>query len=48
MMLRPVVTALSEDICMDYQGRRKQSADGQAQLDVDGEVANNLRAKFWT
>ena len=24
------------------QGRRKQSPDGQAQLDVSGEVVNNL------
>ena len=35
-----------------YQGRRKQSVDGQAQLDVGGEDANNSRAKcaakFWT
>ena len=34
------------------QGRRKQSPDGQAELDVSGEVVNNLRAKraakFWT
>ena len=34
------------------QGRRKQSPDGQAQLDVGGKVVNNLRvnraAKFWT
>ena len=34
------------------QGRRKQSPDGQAQLDVGGEAANNLRsklaAKIWT
>ena len=34
------------------QGRWKQSADGQAQLDVGGEAANNLRmkrtAKIWT
>ena len=27
------------------QDRRKQSADGQAQVDVGGEDANNLRAK---
>ena len=27
------------------QGCRKQSADGQAQLDVGGEAVNNLRAK---
>ena len=34
------------------QGRRKQSPDGQAQLDVGGEAVNNLRAKraakIWT
>jgi len=34
------------------QGRRKQSVDGQAQLDVGGEAVNNSRtkrtAKFWT
>ena len=34
------------------QGRRKQSPDGQAQLDVGGEVVNNSRAKLaakiWT
>ena len=34
------------------QGRRKQSADGQAQLDGGGEVDHNSRAKraakFWT
>ena len=34
------------------QGRRKQSPDGQAQLDVGGEVVNNSRAKraakIWT
>ena len=28
-----------------YQGYQKQSADGQAQLDVGGEVVNNLHAK---
>ena len=27
------------------QARRKQSPDGQAQLDVGGEAANNSRAK---
>ena len=27
------------------QGRRKQSADGQAQLDVCGEAVNNSRSK---
>ena len=27
------------------QGCWKQSVDGQAQLDVGGEVANNLRTK---
>ena len=34
------------------QGHRKRSPDGQAQLDVGGEVVNNLRvkraAKIWT
>jgi len=31
------------------QGSRKQSADGQAQLGVGGEAANNSRAaKIWT
>ena len=34
------------------QGRRKQSPDGQAQLDVGGEAVNNSRAKrsakIWT
>ena len=34
------------------QGRRKQSPDGQAQLDVGGEGVNNSRAKLaakiWT
>jgi len=34
------------------QGRRKQSVDGQAQLDAGGEAANNSHAKyaakFWT
>ena len=39
-------------ITVQLQGRRKQSADGQAQLDVGGEAANNLRAKcaakIWT
>ena len=34
------------------QGRRKQSPDGQAQLDVSGEGVNNSRAKhaakIWT
>ena len=34
------------------QGRRKQSPDGQAQLDVGGEAVNNSRAKLaakiWT
>ena len=37
---------------MYRQGRRKQSPDGQAQLDVGGEVVNNSRAKLaakiWT
>ena len=37
---------------LPVQGHWKQSADGQAQLEVGGEVANNLRtkhmAKFWT
>ena len=36
----------------DSQGCRKQSPDGQAQLDVGGEVVNNSRAKhaakIWT
>ena len=27
------------------QGRRKQSADGQAQFDVNDEIGNNSRAK---
>ena len=27
------------------KGCRKQSVDGQAQLDVGGEAGNNLRAK---
>ena len=31
--------------CSLVQGRRKQSPDGQAQLDVGGEVVNNSRAK---
>ena len=35
-----------------WQGRRKQSPDGQAQLDVGGKVVNNSRAKraakIWT
>ena len=34
------------------QGRRKQSPDGQAQLNVGGEAVNNSRAKraakIWT
>ena len=34
------------------QGRRKQSPDGQAQLDVGGEAVNNSRTKraaiIWT
>ena len=29
-------------ICSQQQGRRKQSADGQAQLDVGGEVTITL------
>ena len=37
---------------IQQQGRRKQSPDGQAQLDVGGEVVNNSRAKrtakIWT
>ena len=41
-----------EEFDFNPQGRQKQSADGQAQLDVSGEAANNLRAKraaeFWT
>ena len=32
-------------VTVQLQGRRKQSADGQAQLDVGGEAANNLRTK---
>ena len=39
-------------IVSTLQGRRKQSADSQAQLDVGGKAINNLRAKcaakFWT
>ena len=39
-----------ETICL--QGHRKQSADGQAQLNVGGKVVNNLcakhMAKFWS
>ena len=38
-------------ITVELQGYRKQSADGQAQLDVSGEAANNLHtkraAKIW-
>jgi len=30
---------------MSGQGRRKQSPDGQAQLDIGSEVVNNSRAK---
>ena len=37
---------------LQRQGRRKQSPDGQAQLDVGGEAVNNSRAKrvakIWT
>ena len=37
---------------MIQQGRRKQSADGQAQFDVNDEIGNNSRASraatFWT
>ena len=44
------LVAIMYGLCV--QGRRKQSADGQAQLDVSGEVANYSRAKraakFWT
>ena len=31
--------------CTPEQGRRKQSPDGQAQLEVGGEAVNNSRAK---
>ena len=31
-------------LIFSYQGHWKQSPDGQAQLDVSGEVANNLRS----
>ena len=38
--------------CFRTMQGRKQSVDGQAQLDVGGEAAKNLRvkraAKFWT
>ena len=35
-------------VALLLQGHQKQSADGQAQLDIIGEAANNPRAKFWT
>ena len=47
-----LVHTLVEEFDFNPQGRWKQSADGQAQLDVGGEAANNLRTKhaaeFWT
>jgi len=58
-VVHTTVSVLSGDCCkvfllhmMYEQGRRKQSADCQARLDVDGEAANNSCAKcapkFWT
>ena len=45
-------THIKKNCNVAKQGRRKLSADGQAQLDVGGEAVNNLRAKriakFWT
>ena len=49
-----VLTIVSLNTVRDniLTGRRKQSADGQAQLDVGGKAVNNLcakrAAKFWT
>ena len=48
------ITAYTQQIfsTRSMQDRRKQSADGQAQLVVGGEAANNSRtqrvAKVWT
>ena len=36
---------METSLCSQTQGRRKQSPDGQAQLDVGGEAVNNSRAK---
>ena len=47
-----MLKSMSFGICTSYQGCRKQSPDGQAQLDVGGEAVNNSRtkraAKIWT
>ena len=41
----PVIWMVSLKSPIQVQGRRKQSPDGQAQLDVGGEVVNNSREK---